>query len=84
MPSALVLVECPNCGTFNSTVTCGRRTPINGRVRRRRCHECSHGWYTYQSPETNVPDESVYWGERLMYYDEEPDDDLRLKEPLNA
>ena len=64
----LANAQCPECGSL--TVRADRRYPTtDGQIlRRRRCVNCKHRWYTLQAPEMVIPQERIryqHWSERL-------------------
>lgn len=62
MPAPATTVECPKCGTLESTVQNTKPTDDGGRVRRRVCLHCGETWCTFQAAEKTVAAYQVLWG----------------------
>ena len=51
-------MQCPNCGSQEIRTPTSRHDTIESIVRRRRCHDCNHNWWTV---EVDLPLESIKW-----------------------
>lgn len=61
MPARQPSADCPECGSSASMVMQSRLMPAGERVRRRRCLDCGHRWYTEQAPEVEVARWRLIW-----------------------
>lgn len=56
-----VQVPCPQCQGCDTVVIHTARSTGDQLVRRRRCQQCEHRWYTLQEPERAIPDDALRW-----------------------
>lgn len=54
-------MACEKCGSSESRVVLTKRSPQGLLIRRRRCLDCNHRYYTVQPFETVVPSHEVLW-----------------------
>ena len=53
--------KCPNCKGLAVRVVCTKTGEDGVTVRRRRCDNCKHRWYTVQYPEAVVSKDEIKW-----------------------
>jgi len=61
MASPTCKVLCPQCRTDRILVITTRPLENGNLLRRRRCQDCGHRWYTHQSREYPLPPGAVTW-----------------------
>lgn len=56
-------MQCPKCGAPKDSgrVVMTQPSDTGETVRRRRCLECGHRWYTMQLPEQVLPSYAIQW-----------------------
>ena len=54
-------MNCPKCGSVRTRVVLTDTLPSDEIVRRRRCIQCDHRWYTHQPPEQLLPNHRIRW-----------------------
>lgn len=66
MGSSLDPTFCTNLNCQSSTVKVveTRTMPDGTRMRRRRCRQCGHKWYTVQPPEQEIEGWRLIWSKR--------------------
>ena len=52
---------CPKCCKLRTRVVCTKRADDGVTIRRRRCPNCDHRWYSIQYPEVAIEDSEVKW-----------------------
>lgn len=60
--------KCPNCGAQYSTVILRKPTVDGDFIRRRRCTDCDHRWYTLQTAETAIDGHLIKWSKPYSSY----------------
>ena len=53
--------QCPKCKANAASVVLTKKTEENQIIRRRRCHQCGHRWYTLQYPEVEFASDTLKW-----------------------
>ena len=56
-----IQADCPECGKGRTRVVCTKRAEDGVTIRRRRCPNCDHRWYSIQYPEIAIEDNEVKW-----------------------
>lgn len=68
MPRGLAIqIPCPECFGRNTYVVSTYHTTKYLMVRRRRCEDCDHRWYTQQQPEQPLNSYQIKWVDKKQH-----------------
>jgi transcriptional regulator NrdR family protein len=56
-----IQIACPNCKSKTTFVVSSNQDQEGKLVRRRKCNECGHRWYTLQYPEVEISKYQLSW-----------------------
>ena len=61
-------MNCPECNSQRVYIVMTKPTQDSRTLRRRRCDDCEHRWYTLQQPEEVICGSRIEWRNRRKAY----------------